>query len=148
MLPISVSLFSISILISAVSNFIGVMLQRKVCSRDVVSFMLVVIVCCFFLCMNIGRMLHGGIHLIYERESDAIELQGIIEEIEELDRFSFPELKTEYGYNETNGVKVLINGVECIAVTKGTLDIGDNVIVTFLPQSRYILSIRGQGDGS
>lgn len=140
-IPIFVSLFALSMLFSAVSHLIAAMIQQKVSSRDLVNFLLAVLVCSFFLYMNIGRLLHGGIHLIYERESNAVELQGNIVEIKELGRYSFPELKTEYGYGETNGVQLLIDGVECTAVTRGELVVGDNVTVIFLPQSGYILSI-------
>ena len=140
-IPISVSLFALSMLISTASHFVTVMIKQKLSSRDVINLLLAVLVCSFFLCMNVGRLLHGGIHLIYERESNAVELQGEILEIKELGRYSFPELKTEYGYGETNGVQFVIDGVECTAVTRGTLEVGDNVTVTFLPQSGYILSI-------
>lgn len=140
-IPIFVSLFALSMLISAASHFVTVIIQQKLSSRDVINLLLAVLVCGFFLCMNVGRLLHGGIHLTYERESNAVELQGEILEIKELGRYSFPELKTEYGYGETNGVQLVIDGVECTAVTRGILEVGDNVTVTFLPQSGYILSI-------
>ena len=140
-IPISVSLFALSMLISTASHFVTVMIRQKLSSRYVINLLLAVLVCSFFLCMNVGRLLHGGIHLIYERESNAVELQGEILEIKELGRYSFPELKTEYGYGETNGVQFVIDGVKCTAVTRGTLEVGDNVTVTFLPQSGYILSI-------
>ncbi len=140
-IPIFVSLFALSMLISAASHFVTVIIQQKLSSRDVINLLLAVLVCVFFLCMNVGRLLHGGIHLTYERESNAVELQGEILEIKELGRYSFPELKTEYGYGETNGVQLVIDGVECTAVTRGMLEVGDNVTVTFLPQSGYILSI-------
>lgn len=146
-IPIFVSLFALSMLISTASHFVTVMIQQKLSSRDVINLLLAVLVCSFFLCMNVGRLLHGGIHLTYERESNAVELQGEILEIKELGRYSFPELKTEYGYGETNGVQFVIDGVECTAVTRGTLEVGDNVTVTFLPQSGYILSITLNDEG-
>ena len=110
-------------------------------SRDVINFLLVVTVCAFFLCTSVGRLLHGGIHLVYERESNVVEFQGEILEIKELGRCSFPELKSEYGHDEKNGVLFVIDGVECTAVTRGTLEVGDNVTVSYLPQSGYVLSI-------
>lgn len=140
-IPISVSLFALSMCVSAVSHLITVTIQQKSTSRDIVNFLLTMLVCSFFLCINAGRLLYGGIHLIYERESNAVEVQGEILEIRELGRCSFPKLKTEYRHNETNGVQFLIDGIECAAVTRGTLEVGDNVTVTFLPKSGYILSI-------
>ena len=140
-IPIFVSLFALSMLISIASHFLTGIIQQKLSSRDVINLMLAVLVCSFFLCMNVGRLLYGGIHLTYERESNAVELQGEILEIKKLGRYSFPEFKTKYGYGETNGVQFVIDGVECTAVTRGTLEVGDNVTVTFLPKSGYILSI-------
>ena len=140
-LPVFISLFTLCPLLSAVSHFLSVIIQRKLSSRDVVNTLIAVLMCGFFLCMNVGRLLHGGIHLIYERESHAVEFQGEILEIKELGRYSFPELKTEYGYGEKNGVLFLIDGVECTAITSGNLEVGDHVTVTYLPQSGYVLSI-------
>lgn len=139
--PLSISLFMLSMLFLSGAYLITAILRRKVSSRHLVDFLLAVLVCGFFLFMNVGRLLHGGIHLIYERESDAVELQGKIVEIKELGRYSFPEIKTEYGYGETNGVRFIIDGVECTAVTKGNLAVGDDVTVIYLPRSGYILSI-------
>jgi len=140
-IPVFVSLFALPMIVSAVVDLITVIIHQKLSSRAVVNFLFSVLVCGFFLCMNAGRLLHGGIHLIYEKESDAVEVQGKILEIKELGRYSFPELETEYESSETNGVQFLIDGVECTAVTRGALEVGDNVTVTFLPKSGYILSI-------
>ena len=140
-IPIFVSLFALSMLISVVLHLITVIIQQKLSTRDVINSLLAVLVCGFFLCMNVGRLSYGGIHLIYERESNVVELQGEITQIKELSRYSFPELKSEYGYGETNGVQFSIDGIVCTAPTRGTLEVGDNVVVAILPQSRYILSI-------
>ena len=139
--PILVSLFSLYVLISYLMHLRTKIHQKKWFSRNLVNLLLVVTICSIFLSMNIGRLSHGGIHLIYEREFDAVDIQGNIEEIRELGRYSFPELKTEYGYGDKNGVQFLIGGVECTAPTRGDIAVGDNVTVTFLPQSGYILSI-------
>lgn len=140
-IPGFILLSTLFMCISSASNFVAVIKQQKMSSRDVINFLLALLVCAFFLCMTVGRLLDGGIHLIYERESHAVELQGEILEIKELGRYSFPKLRTEYGYSETNGVQFIIDGVECTAVTRGTLKVGDNVTVAYLPQSGYILSI-------
>ena len=134
--PIFASLFALSVLIPSISHFVSIIIQEKSFSRDMIKFLLVVLVCGFFLSMNVGRLLHGGIYLIYESESDAVELQGEILEIKELGRYSFPKLNTEYGHSVTaNGVQLVIDGIECTAVTRGTLEVGDKVTVTFLPKS-------------
>ena len=78
---------------------------------------------------------------MHERESSAVELRGEITEIIGLDRYSFPEFKTEYVYDNKNGVQLIINGVKCTAVTQGTFEVGDKVIIMYLPRSGYVLEI-------
>lgn len=146
-LPISVSLFMLPILVFAVLHLTTGIIHREISSRDVAGFLLAVLVCGFFLCMNVGRLLHGGIHLIYERESDAVEFQGNILEINELGRYSFPELESEYGHGDKNGIQILIDGVECTAIARGELAVGDNVTISYLPRSRYVLSITANNAG-
>lgn len=139
--PIFVSLSALALILSATLHFSTTYFQHKLLSRNAIGFLLSIIICGFFLCMNIGRILHGGIHLIYEREQDAIEIQGEITNIHELGRFSFPELESDYENGEANGVQLTIDGIRCTAITQGYLTIGDKVTVLYLPQSGYVLSI-------
>ena len=146
--PAFVSLFALSMLISAVSHLVLVVLKHKFSSRDGINFLLAILVCGFFLSMYIGRLLNGGIHLIYEREASAVELRGEITEITKLGRYSFPEINSGYEYADKNGVQLSINGVKCTAISRGTLEIGDRVIVTYLPQSGFVLEIYPDSVGS
>ncbi len=140
-IPLLVALFALLMIISVMSHYVPMFFRKTLGYQDVVNILLVFLICGFFLCMNIGRLSHGGIHLIYERESSAIELHGEIDEIEYLGRYSFPEMKSEYGYENSNGVQFTIDGVQCTAVVKGGLEIGDYVTISYLPMSGYILSI-------
>ena len=140
-LPLIISLFFLVVLISCIIQLVGIRFDNRISYVDIAKMVLTVSVCVFFLCMNIGRLLHGGIHLIYEREQDAIEIHGEITNISGPGRFSFPEMKSDYGYGETNGVQFTINGIPCTAIVQGFLKVGDNVTVVYLPQSGYILSI-------
>lgn len=94
-----------------------------------------------FFCVGAGRLMHGGIHLLYERESDAIFVQGETEKIDHLNMLTFPNLDCTYTDGNTHGVHITLNGVCYTAIEKGTLKIGDNVIIEYLPQSGYILNI-------
>ena len=140
-IPLFVSLFFLHFLLSILGRFLTTFVRGTVNLKEIVSLGIAVLVCAFFLCMNVGRLLHGGVHLFYERVSDAITVQGEISAINDLGRYSFPEMKNEYGYEETNGVQFVIGEVVCTAPTNGVLDVGDYVTVTYLPQSSYILSI-------
>lgn len=94
-----------------------------------------------FFCIGTSRLMYGGIHLIYERESDAVVVQGQIELIEELNILAFPSLDCKYTDGNTHGIQITINGIHYTAIEKGTLEIGDSVVIKYLPQSRYVLHI-------
>lgn len=140
-IPASVAIFAAIMLALESASFIKHFISHNVHLCDVMKYVLLLIGCLFFLCMNVGRLIHGGIYLLKERESDAIVIQGQITEIEGLGRFAFPELKSQYGYGETNGVQVTINGIQCQMPVKGSFEVGDYVVVSYLPQSGYVLSI-------
>ena len=107
---------------------------------------------CMFIVTNIGVLLYGGYHLIFEGEQSAVEMYGYIEESERIDDFFFPLVKQlEYDYEETNGVKYIINGKKCTAMRQGDFKEGDYVFVRYLPKSSYVLYIEHQektADGS
>ncbi len=92
--------------------------------------------------------MHGGIHLYYEKETDAMELQGEITNVKGLGEFVFPTVKDGYRHEEKNGYEFTINGVKCMAVRKGSLEVGDYVTVRYLPKSGYILYIAETEEGS
>lgn len=92
-------------------------------------------------CINLSQLLHGGIYLRDEKESDAIEMQGEISNIRGLGEFSFPVVKGDYLHEEKNGYEFRINGIKCKAVLKGSLEVGDYVMVKYLPKSGYVLYI-------
>ena len=106
-----------------------------------VKFVLAFLIISFFLCRNAGILAHGGISLLFEREEDAVVVYGHIQSIEELGAFSFPKIKTEYGYANSSGVQLTIDGVHCKASTNGSIQAGDIVTVVYLPKSGYILYI-------
>lgn len=94
---------------------------------------------------DVGQLKYGGIYLLWEKESDAIQTQGNITEIAELNEYSFPRIECDYYENlkrgDPEGYEFTINGIQCAAPVKGSLEVGDYVSVTYLPKSRYILYI-------
>ncbi len=151
--PVSITFFTLSLFISITVPFVKKLISQDVKELDVLTIVMCVCVSISFLSMNIGRLLHGGMYLISEKETDAVKIQGQIVSIEGLDMFSFPQCKTEYGYTQlragngtANGVRFTIDGVQCQASTEGVFQVGDNVTVEYLPQSRFILSIHHNGN--
>ena len=138
------TMFSLCIFI--VSTYRFALAVKKQSLFDKVIFLLAILVSVFFLRMDGGILLHGGIHLLTERLSDAVEMRGYISEIERLGRYSFPNLDSEYKQDEVNGVEFTIDGIQCTAMAKGNLEVGDYVSVKYLPKSGYVLYISQIGD--
>lgn len=140
-LPICVILFAVAFFIFALIHELAAIKQSGFSYRKLVHIVLALLVCGFFFLLNIGRLFHGGFYLVAERENDAVIMQGAISDINDLNRFSFPELKNVYRDGQPNGAQLVINGITCIAISSGDLEVGDFVTVTYLPRSKYILSI-------
>ena len=144
--PFFVVLFSIYMAVGVILQFIKLVLDRRLSKYTVFTSLFALIICSFFLRMDGGVLLHGGIYLLTERLSDAIEMQGYISEIEGLGQYSFPRMKSNYGYGEHNGVEFTIDGIQCTAILQGSLEVGDYVSVKYLPKSGYVLYISQIGD--
>ena len=131
---------SIYMLIACIYYIIRVLLKNKLTMEIFSKCILGMFTGGFFLWLD-GRQLffHGGIHLLYEKETDVMEIHGNITEMVELDKFYFPVLKSSDG--NSNGIEFTVNNVQCKAIEKGSLEIGDYVIVKYLPKSGYILYI-------
>lgn len=86
-----------------------------------------------------GILFRGGVHLIYERADDAVTIQGTIEEIDTCSIVEGPQ----YTVNgeRSNGYEITVDGVTCTSMALGTLEVGDEVTVTYMPNSGFILSI-------
>ena len=112
----------------------------------VIKSLLFILLFGFLLYINVGTILHGGIYLLNECEADAVEMQGHIEEIKDVEAYSFPNLGSEYGIGQ--GVEFTIDGIQCTAILQGSLEVGDYVSVKYLPKSGYVLYISQIGDES
>ena len=84
--------------------------------------------------------------MIIEKENDAVEIRGKIQNIQNIGKFELPLFNLEYGYGESSGVEITIEGV----VVKGPgcilnyVKTDDTVTIVYLPKSGYILSIYNQ----
>lgn len=88
----------------------------------------------------LGNILfHGGIHLIYERAASAVTTQGTIEEIQACSILESP--KYTAGGESSNGYEITIDGTTCRTMALGSLEVGDEVTVTYMPKSGFVLTI-------
>lgn len=94
-----------------------------------------------FMTVMYGKILfRGGMYLSEEKESDAVERIGVIEERIVNDSYVGYKYRTEYirnGWGET----VKIDGISYHIVTCGDFDVGDTVVISCLPKSKIILEI-------
>ena len=84
----------------------------------------------------------GGIHLVYERPEAAVTVEGTVEEVKANSIWSGLRY-TAYG-ESSSGYEYTINGETMKGMAKGTLEPGDEVTVTYLPKSGFVLSIEEQ----
>ena len=120
---------------------VRLILKKQKVLDDILKCLFFAVMLGFILCIDIGVLLHGGIHLIYEEEADAVEIQGEIQYIRGLGLFSFPRVDCNYEYGEFRGYEFNIDSIQCTAVVKGSLEVGDYVEVKYLPKSGYVLHI-------
>ena len=84
----------------------------------------------------------GSFHLIYERPKAAVTVEGTLDEVEAGSIWS--GIRYSYEGENTNGYTYTVDGMELKGMAKGTLEAGDQVTVTYLPKSGYVLTIEEQ----
>lgn len=92
----------------------------------------------FLISINVFRLARGGVYLFVEKENDAVELEGVIDDTFELSWFGY-----KYGVEQNNGKGegIIINETKYYLVTYGNIKKGDNVLIRVLPKSKIILEI-------
>ena len=93
----------------------------------------------FLFTINTIRFLRGGVHLLFERETNKVQITGVIERTGEIDYYSGAKYGIEQ--NHGSGETITIDGIEYFLVTYGELKEGDRVIAEVLPKSRFVLFI-------
>ena len=85
-----------------------------------------------------AHLFRGGFWLPFEKETDAVEVTGVIEKTSDpfIHRGDYP-----YRNNECGGY-VYIHGVRYHVMTYADLQVGDEVTLLVLPKSRFVLEIR------
>ena len=145
-LPLFVLLFASVALIPGMVISLKEMITKGISTGRVSSFLFFLFILLFFIRLNGGRLINGGMYLFLEKAEAAITAEGTIEEITLLNQFSFPNI-SEYDKYESRtspniyGYKIVVNNIVLKAPAIGALMSGDHVSVTFLPKSRYVLSI-------
>ncbi len=139
--PVTTGLMFSIFVVACISSIVIQAVKKKLILRNAIIYTFFMLAYLLIVRMCIGQLLYGGVYLRYEKETDAVEIQGEITDIKGLEDFVFPTVKDGYGYEEKNGYEFTIDGVKCAANRKGSLKVGDYVTVKYLPKSGYILYI-------
>lgn len=77
---------------------------------------------------------------MFEKETDIIEVSGVIEDTIEIDALTGCKYGTEN--NHGRGEALIVNGKKYYLTTYGDLKVGDKVILKVLPRSRFVIEIQ------
>lgn len=111
--------------------------QKKATKYEALrSFIICMGISLCFIPMNVQTLSNGGIHLVNERESDAVTQTFVIEKIYEPSK-EYPNFKYDHKY----GADIFIDGEMYFMAEAGDFKAGDLVTITYLPKSKVILSI-------
>lgn len=88
----------------------------------------------------IYMLFNGGIYLIFEHGNDAVTAEGTIEEIQKLNALQ----GVRYASNgeTTFGYEFTVDGITCVGMAVGSFQEGDEVTITYLPKSGFLLEIQ------
>lgn len=87
---------------------------------------------------NYKTLMNGGIYLLEEKEADVVARTGYIDNIQK-------KSKRIPGYKDTvksaYGADITIDGTQYFAATSGDFQMGDRVVISYLPKSHIIMSM-------
>ena len=105
-----------------------------------VAFFVLMLVVAGILAVNL--VTSGSYHLIYERPKAAVTVEGTLDTVKANSVWS--GIRYSSNGESSNGCVYTIDGLTLKGMAKGTLEAGDEVAVTYLPRSGYVLSIEEQ----
>ncbi len=144
--PMVLVVFALIIVSSVIVSVFKKSSQKKY-KKGQIFYVFVLLFCVYMIVMSVGKLASGGIFIMLDKEKNAVELTGKIDEIKNINEFKIPLFKTGYEYGETSGVEItigetIIKGPGCIS---NYVKLGDEVTIVYLPNSGYILNIAASG---
>ena len=142
--PLCLAVFSLILcIISFVSFFKGRVTQPN---KKYIAFIAFISTSLFLMIINLFPLFRGGIYLLYEKETDQIQVSGKIEDMIEIDFLTGAKYRTEN--NNGNGEIIVVNSKKYYLTTYGDFDVGDYVILHVLPRSRFVLKLERANSAS
>ena len=141
LVPLFLFSFSLICLITALFGFFFDLKAKKYKISPLVIARMISFLLIFFAVAtpNLIQLLRGGAFLLFEREKDAVVIEGYVEERQDLSFYS--GYRYNYDQNNGNGQMIQVNGEKYYLMTYGNLKDGDYVWIKILPKSRLILEI-------
>ena len=142
--PIAIILITTVIIVVSAVRLIKLLTKKEKSDKKFDPLSIVsLLIPAWFLISNIVVFANGGYCLFNENEEQAIEIVGEIQSIEAVNDMEFPLYKSDYGYGEHNGVKIVVSGqtIKAPGCIENDFSTGERVVVKYLPQSGFVLSI-------
>ncbi len=146
LVPIITILFLIFLIISMIDYKNVIPFFKKIMKREKIIWNKIgtkVFICfCItpLLIMSIRALSQGGMDLIFENPEQRMETTGTIQNITLLDSSSGYKFPTDNG--ASFGVKLTIDDCHYTVISIDDLQIGDCVLLEYLPESKYVLTIQ------
>lgn len=140
-IPVVLILFCVALLAYSVYKAVSKSHYEniKIFFKDNRGLLVFIIMMLFLISVNIPPLARGGYCLFFEKEKDAVEIVGVIEETFELPWFGGSKYDVEQ--NQGNGEGIVINGIKYYLVTYGDYEKGDFVSIKVLPKSKLVLEM-------
>lgn len=110
------------------------------CIKEIAISGIAIVLLIFLTAVNLINLSRGGMYLLFEKETDIIEVSGVIEDTIEIDAWTGCKYGTEN--NHGRGEALIVNGEKYYLTTYGDLKVGDKVILKVLPRSKFVLEIQ------
>lgn len=109
---------------------------------EIGKYIIAIIVMGYLFTVSAISLCRGGIYLLFEDESDQIEIEGIVEETIEIGSWTGTKYDGLEQYNNYGrGEALVINGVKYYLMSYGNTKVGDYVHMLVLPRSHFVLEI-------
>ncbi len=142
-LPLALTVFLVLLFIPAVISLfkhILSIIRGKSTFRQLFSFRLFgIIIDVLLLSVVLNPLIHGGLALRNETETDAVTSSGVIEEIQVLSVYSGQKYRLED--KTTFGARIQVDGELYTVMDAEPLSVGEHIRFVYLPKSHFVLEI-------
>ena len=136
-LPLSLLLFSIALLVSFILRYVRT--SRSHLIGETIGAICGILIFAFLIIINAIPLARGGIYLLFEKQTDATQVSGLVERTMELGFLGGAKYQVDnnHGYGEA----IVVNGETYYLTTYYDTKVGDTVAIEVLPRSRIVLRL-------